>query len=99
VDRSPVVTVIHKDHGVGSLLIPNPALTQVAVLCASTMDGTARLELIDPSGRLVQQWSRPVTNGPVRLDLALDGVQPGTYLLRIMLPDGTVLQERLAKGF
>ncbi len=68
---------------------PNPVTT---TLCLDApVGGVARAILLDGQGRRVRDWPRPVAS----LDVA--DVRPGYYLLRLELPDGTVVHQALLK--
>ena len=68
---------------------PNPASDQLVVMLDS--EAAQRIELLDATGRLVQA-QRPAT---AQATLDVQALPAGTYVLRALLRDGSLLQERV----
>ncbi len=68
---------------------PNPASDQLVVMLDS--EAAQRIELLDATGRLVQA-QRPNT---AQATLDVQALPAGTYVLRALLRDGSMLQERV----
>ncbi len=80
--------------GSGFSLFPNPAEGAVVTLVPVGIDGSAQVELIDLTGRVLSQRTVTVTDA-VSLSLELDGVTgSGLYLVRLTA-GGTSWVERL----
>jgi len=79
--------------GLALSLAPNPARTELTLDLALAMDGPARIELLDVSGRRL--LSRAIASGPgarrERLELPV-GLAPGVYVAR--LTQGLAARER-----
>ncbi|MEZ4755405.1 MAG: trypsin-like peptidase domain-containing protein [Flavobacteriales bacterium] len=61
-------------------LAPNPTKDRL-VLRASEALHQVRMGLLDGAGRSVRSWQLPLVQGPIDLDL--QGLAPGTYLLQL----------------
>jgi hypothetical protein len=61
-------------------LAPNPTQDRL-VLRASEVLHQVRMGLLDGAGRSVRSWQLPLVQGPIDLDL--QGLAPGTYLLQL----------------
>jgi len=79
------------DVVVGLTVYPNPVRGNGALHLANIGPGS-RVRLLDVTGRGVGSW-RVGTSDPT---LALDGVAPGLYLLRVDLPGGDVVRRKIA---
>jgi hypothetical protein len=71
---------------------PNPAGGQAWAEVRSAVPGTVQLELYDAMGRLVGTVQGAThAGGTQRIELPVEGLDAGTYLLRARLPDGMVV--------
>jgi PKD repeat protein len=71
---------------------PNPAGGQAWAEVRSAVACTVRLELFDAMGRLAATVQGAThAGGTQRLELPVEGLDAGTYLLRAWLPDGMVV--------
>ncbi|MCB0787520.1 MAG: hypothetical protein KDC02_25285 [Flavobacteriales bacterium] len=80
----PVGVEEQRPGGAGLTVWPNPAGDEVRVLPSGT--GSGVLELLDPAGRLIHSVSS--TDRPI--DLHLEGLAAGPYILRWIPADGQV---------
>lgn len=74
---------------------PNPFSDQGWLIFSSLTEGVADLHLYSTDGRVLRAWQHPVLDGANRLNLLVQGLSEGTYPLRLSLPDGTCLHQRL----
>ena len=74
-------------------LNPNPASGSVTVSLADGAPLPARLDLYSPEGRLVATF----TMAAPTLQLPLDGLAAGTYLLRLAATDGTATRKLVVR--
>jgi lysyl endopeptidase len=72
---------------------PNPANDRV-VLRSSEVLHQVRIRMLDGAGRSIHEWQWPLLQGPQELDL--NGLAPGTYLLRLDHRNGRS-SERIVK--
>jgi hypothetical protein len=78
----------------GLAIWPSPATDGVDVHLPADVSGPARLNVLDPTGRLIRsQRTRVSAGSPLHVDLA--GVPSGTYILQFMWEDGR-LEERFS---
>lgn len=62
-------------------IYPNPAKDKIQVIIPNGPKGLVHLELVDLSGKTLQKI--PISSLPNKVDLDLQSLSPGTYLLRI----------------
>jgi hypothetical protein len=74
---------------------PNPAHGSLTVAAELRTAGTVQLSLLDALGRPVQQQRLTAPAGALRHTLAVSGLRPGLYVLRLSLPDGSSTSQRL----
>jgi subtilisin family serine protease/PKD repeat protein len=72
-------------------LFPNPATSSVTVVSSTR---AAAFTLLDPTGRVVQQWPALAPTGAA-VTLELESISPGIYFLRMITPDGLPSVRRL----
>jgi len=75
-------------------LYPNPTQGPVHLDFQSRLAGQARLELFSTDGRAVHTRTLDLERGANAFDLELD-LPTGVYLMRLNLPDGTAVRERM----
>ena len=69
-------------------LYPNPAKNKVSVEFEAFATGDATITLYDVTGRSIQTiWHRVSSAGSVGVDIDLQGINPGMYILRALLND------------
>ena len=78
----------------GLKLLPNPTTGLLRVEISEVTDMPVLVELLDASGRLVHT-ARPVMAGGTGFTLDMGGWPTGLYLLRMRLPDGTTMHDRV----
>ena len=66
-----------------SRLYPNPALKHAWLEWWSPKPGSADIELLSVNGQLLRRWKMESTSGFNALDLNLNGIDPGLYLVRL----------------
>ncbi|WP_082318265.1 T9SS type A sorting domain-containing protein [Hymenobacter sp. DG25A] len=77
---------------------PNPFHNELRLTIQAAMSGKAKLMLLDMTGRVVLQQTAEVTAGTNDLEmLGLTNLQPGAYMLRVVLPDGKAQNTRILK--
>ena len=97
---SPVRTVIFNGSVLATTITayPNPFTSYVDLNIDATTAGTApvRVQLIDMTGRVVQEQVISVENASLRIK-ALDGLRSGLYLAKVSLPNGATQTLRIQK--
>ena len=74
---------------------PNPATDQVTVQLTSQLNGEAKVSLIDMQGRLVMSSTVAVQEGSNNMQLSVDGLAEGLYILNIQVGE-SVQQQRIS---
>jgi len=75
-------------------LRPNPAVDRTTLAWTSKYSGSAKLELLDMSGRKIQTENIMVTSGDQVLDYELNQVLlSGQYLIKVVLPHKELVAE------
>ncbi len=85
------------------LVLPNPAPARAAIVFRAPAAGTARVLVVDPSGRRVAEFTSPIA-APGAVTIALDpwlptGLAPGAYFARVTAPgaEGVARFVRIAR--
>jgi len=75
-------------------IAPNPTEdgVQVMIDVNDSFGTSARLELMDATGRPVMSQRMPLTKGRNTVDMDMGAVAKGTYLLLLVQGDGTIMQ-------
>ncbi|MFN3874324.1 MAG: M1 family metallopeptidase [Flavobacteriales bacterium] len=79
----------------GPFVYPNPAEGGAWLHVGASVQGVLELEVLDMAGRGVLAW-RAAPEG-LRLRLPVEGLAPGCYAVRGLLPDGTRLEQRFVR--
>lgn len=79
-------------------IYPNPAHESVRVSFRSENNGTALVGLYDLTGRILNQQLLNINVGTAKLDIQLNTLEPGTYLIKLQLPDGTGITRKLLRN-
>jgi hypothetical protein len=70
-------------------IYPNPAEDKVFVTISKTGAGSCRIELISALGQVVLTGSANISSSA---EINIQGISPGLYIIRALLPNGEVLQ-------
>ncbi|MBN3035374.1 MAG: C10 family peptidase [Bacteroidales bacterium] len=76
--------------GDGCSVYPNPATDRLYIETGSISSGQTDIRLFSLSGELLLSESRKVEDGRNTLELGLEGLTPGSYLLQVTGDAGTV---------
>jgi len=71
---------------------PNPVLDVLTVDLHATSSESARMEVLDLTGKVVRTEQARLLAGTNTLRLDVSGLETGTYLLRLVGPNGTITQ-------
>lgn len=72
----------HAD-GVKLSIVPNPAVHNILAHLEASEAGVAEITLVSPSGAVSSRWMLPISAGLNALELNVQGLPPGAYLLQI----------------
>ena len=64
-------------------LYPNPASDQIKISFSHTLEGNARLQVVDISGRTWKDLMMPTIEGINNIEIGVRDLPPGNYFLRI----------------
>jgi hypothetical protein len=78
------IAVLFRRVGMPIELYPNPAKESISVSFETAFEGAAQWRILDMSGRIVAQGNAPVSNGTNRIDLPLNRVETGSYMLELL---------------
>jgi hypothetical protein len=70
-------------NGLQATLFPNPASSRVMVDFSMDASGESAIELLDLTGRTVLVRNVAVAEGANRVELGLEGLEPGVYFVRV----------------
>ncbi|GAB5536097.1 MAG: hypothetical protein Rubg2KO_23460 [Rubricoccaceae bacterium] len=70
-------------------LSPNPTAGPVTATLRLRQPGAVRGTVVDLLGRTVRQFEARASAGEVRLEVPMDGLRAGVYLVRLVTPEGT----------
>ena len=85
VDERPIQCYTSIDH-----IYPNPARSHASIDFSVPEDTRASVNIYDATGRLVREaFNGPVSIGWHTVNLNLDGLSAGTYLVKVSSPFGT----------
>lgn len=87
---------IHSDEDLS--IYPNPAHESVRVIFKNENNGTALLTLSDLSGRIITQKTLNISGGTAKIDIQLNTLEPGIYLIKLQLLDGTGITRKLIRN-
>lgn len=73
------------------LLFPNPVADVLHAVFRVQRDGVHTCQVLDATGRLVAEHTTTLVEGNRTVDLDVGRLNAGTYLLRVVMPDGAVL--------
>lgn len=93
---SPIVTVQRQTHHAHFSIYPNPVESQLSLAINLSTDQVATIQCFDLSGKLHHTQQQPLSAGYNRLDLSVEMLPAGWYLLKVQTKDG-VFTERLLK--
>lgn len=75
-----LTTGIDRNTGPFLMVVPNPSRGDLLLFGAPLLDGTARIDLLDASGRVLRSWRG---NGAMTMRLDAQDIADGTYLLHL----------------
>jgi hypothetical protein len=78
------ISVLFRRVGMPIELYPNPAKESISVSFETAFEGAAQWRILDMSGRIVERGSTSVSNGTNRVDLSLNRVETGSYMLELL---------------
>ena len=90
-EYSKVVSALYRYGSLPLQLYPNPAGESIWASFELPEDGNVRWRVLDASGRTVRDGSALVGAGINQMEVKLDRVESGTYMLEIMDGAGTTL--------
>ncbi len=100
-NEHPLPCVVHEDR-IGSAsrvtvqLSPNPVRGIAYARFEAAVAGTAIVQVLDPiSGKPVRNARAAVTTGEQRITVPSDELPTGVYVVKVLLPDGSVLTGQL----
>ena len=77
------------------LVYPNPALSEVNIEIMQTeIRGDIEIEIVDLNGSIIQAYQMETTQGLNTTKLSLEGINSGTYLLKLVM-DTEILFQKL----
>ena len=86
---SEIIAVQFKP-GAGVLEVyPNPTDDRLRVVFETNSEQAMRWRVTDASGRRVLEGSEPAMPGRNRIDLGVQQLEPGSYFLELLAPDGS----------
>jgi len=87
-EYSPVVTamILHSENAIR--VVPNPATDRIQILSPKHVTGTAVVEVLDLTGRIVLKRKMNILDDGL-LMMEIGELVQGTYLVRLSLPDGS----------
>ncbi len=81
------VRSVRFDAGAAALAVsPNPASGKTIARFHALADGEILFQLIDMHGKLVRSLPARANTGPNTIEVPLEGLNPGTYILRLLGP-------------
>lgn len=92
---SNVEEVIFYNQSKLALLYPNPATESAILEIFESFEEDIRVELVTPAGRQLQSWEVPA--GSKRIDLDLNDLPNGLYLLRLRFGKTNIKAMKLVK--
>ena len=90
-EKTNVVSAMFRSGNLPLQVYPNPAGESLWASFELPEDGTVRWRVLDTSGRLVRDGSTLVGSGMNQMEVKLERVESGTYMLEIMDGAGTTL--------
>jgi hypothetical protein len=79
-----VRTVFFRRTGLPIELYPNPARESIALAFDAVEEGAAQWRVLDMSGRIVLQGNTAMQRGTNRIDIALERVENGSYMVELL---------------
>ena len=79
-------------------LYPNPALHKLTIHLSTKQNGNAGMCVYDASGKLIQQQSSFVTQGNAVSEIDVSGFLPGSYTIKMVLPDKQIRTGKFIKN-
>lgn len=87
-ESNAVITSIEIHDVISSLqVVPNPADDYIGLAFTASNNGSAQVEIMDYTGRVIQTLPVSVTEGSNRVDLDLATYTEGLYFVRIIMDD------------
>lgn len=77
-------SVFFRRTGVPIELYPNPARESIALAFDAVEEGAAQWRVLDMSGRIVLQGNAPVQLGTNRIEITLERVENGSYMVELL---------------
>lgn len=76
---------------------PNPASSFIQVSWEATQEADGQLQVLDITGRILRTYNYSSTEGYNTMDLTIDDLQSGVYLLSLQTENGAVTTKRFVK--
>ncbi len=77
-------SVFFRRTGLPIELYPNPARESIALAFDAEQEGLAQWRMLDMSGRLVLQGNAQMQIGTNRIEIALERVENGSYMVELL---------------
>ncbi len=78
-------------------IYPNPATETVRISIHSGLNGQAMLTVNDLRGKLLLQQPISISYAKAVADIPVTALRPGIYLVKVQLPDDSIVTEKLIK--
>lgn len=89
-EYTPVVTAMVSRGENMILVVPNPATTSMQIIAPKLITGMVVVEVLDLTGRMAMLRNMNKLEDGL-LNMAIDNLVPGSYVLRLSMPDGSMI--------
>ncbi|MFA6950764.1 MAG: PKD domain-containing protein [Lentimicrobiaceae bacterium] len=95
-------SILGKPEGISSVtdvtIYPNPVKETIRIIVNQLNNGAVRISLNDLSGRSIINQTSSVSAGIAKIDLNVNDLKPGIYILELVFEDGSRLSRKLIKN-